>query len=101
MKVGKTIDYIAGREGAHIIDPTGDIREDIGIAFLSREPTPENIPNIVFNHSDAWRQFVINAGMRLLATRTRSGSSLLNHTIDVRRVEGSHRTFRIQKKRPR
>ena len=101
LKVGKTIDYIAGREGSHIIDPSGDIREDVAIAFVSREPSPENIPNIDFNHFNSWRQFVIDAGMRLLSAQTKSGERLINHTIAVPTADDHRQTLRVQKKRPR
>ena len=97
LKVGTAIKHIAGQEGSHIINPVGDKRVDVGIAFLSEEPKPDVIENIDFNHSNPWRQFVIDAGMRLLGATSSMGDGLIPHTIDVPQVPSTDGTFRMQR----
>ena len=99
LKVGTAIKHIAGHEGSHIINPVGDKRVDVGIAFLSEEPKPDVIENIDFNHSNPWRQVVIDAGMRLLAATSSTGDGLILHTIDVPQIPSTDRTVRIQRTR--
>ena len=99
LKVGTAIKHIAGREGSHIINPVGDKREDIGIAFVSEEPQPEDIRNIDFNQTNPWRQFVIDTGMRLLEATFASGDRLLEHTIDVPKTSLTDQRIRMQRKR--
>ncbi len=99
LKVGTAINYIAGREGSHIINPVGDKREDIGIAFSSEEPTLEKVKNMDFSKTDSWRQFVIDAGMRLLAATYVSGDRLFEHTIDIPEMPDNPKTIRMQKRK--
>ena len=99
LKVGTAIRYIAGKEGSHIINPVGDEREDIGIAFFSQEPTLEEIQNTDFNRTNPWRHFVIDAGMRLLAATYASGERVIEHTINVPETSNTYRPIRMQKRR--
>ena len=99
LKVGTAIKYIAGKEGSHIINPVGDKREDLGIAFASREPTPKEVSELDFNYSNPWRQFVIDAGMRLLAATDASGGRLVEHAINIPERLRIPQTMRMQKKR--
>ena len=85
LKVGTAIKYIAGKEGSHIINPVRDKREDIGITFFSSEPTPDQLERQDFNATDPWRQFAIDAGMRLLSATTKAGDRL----SDIKRLIGS------------
>ena len=101
-KVGTVINYITGKEGSHIINPVGDKREDIAIAFTSGQPTQDEIENIDFNYTNPWRQFAIDAGMRLLSAKNVSGGRLIEHTIDVPRTPSrfyASGNYRIQKKK--
>lgn len=99
LKVGTAIKYIAGTEGSHIINPVRDEREDIGIAFSSKHPTPENIKDIDFNRTNPWRQFIIDAGMRLLAATRVSGDRIFEHTIDIPEAPNHLGTIRVQKRK--
>ena len=98
LKVGTTIKYIAGREGAHIINPVGDARDDASIAFFDKQPSPHELENTDFNQSNPWRQFVIDAGMRLLEAKFTSGERLVEHTIDMPTVRREESTIRLQKR---
>lgn len=99
LKVGTTIKHIAGKEGSHIINPVGDMREDVAIAFFSEEPTPEAIEDTDFNRSNPWRQFAIDAGMRLLAATYASGTSLFDHSVDIPKTSRTYRPIRMRRKR--
>lgn len=101
LKVGTAIMYIAGKEGSHIINPVGDKREDIGIAFTSRELTPKEVVDLDFNYANPWRQFVIDAGMRLLAATDASGRRLVEHAINIPEMPSPPQTMRMQKKKKR
>ena len=99
LKVGTAIKRIVGREGSHIINPIGDDREDIAVAFFPSKPTLEELSNTDFNRTNPWRQFVIDAGMRLLSATFPSGKSLIEHSIDIPNSQSSHGTIRMQKRR--
>ncbi|MCY4654826.1 MAG: hypothetical protein OXC95_16890 [Dehalococcoidia bacterium] len=97
LKVGTTIQRIAGREGSHIINPIGDDRENVAIAFFSKKPTPNELKSTDFNRTNPWRQFIIDAGMRLLSATSRSGEQLIEHSIDVPSAKSAPTTIRMQK----
>ena len=99
LKVGTAIRYIAGKEGSHIINPVEDIRENVGIAFYPHEPTPEELESTDFNRTNPWRQFAIDAGMRLLASTYESGERVIEHAIDVPETSTTYRPMRMQKRR--
>lgn len=85
MRVGDVIKDIADKEGAHIIssrgrEPKGD--RDIGIAFITTMPEPEDLPSQDFVKH--WEQFVIDAGMRLLnAQYAATGQRVVAHGLTV------------------
>ena len=99
LKVSTAIRYIAGKEGSHIINPVRDEREEIGIAFFSQEPTPDELENTDFNRTNPWRQFVIDAGMRLLASTYASGERFIEHAIAVPETSNTYQPIRMQKRR--
>ena len=97
--VHTALGHMAGREGSHIINPVGDAREarvDVAITFLSEVPKPEEMPTIDFNQYNPWRQFVIEAGMRLLCASFPSGNQLFEHNIDIPAVRLNPQALRIQ-----
>jgi len=100
LNVRAAIKYIAGREGSHIINPATDKeREDVAISFSVVRPTMEDIRNTDFDQWNPWQQFAIDAGMRLLNAKHKSGDRLFAHTISVPRTSGASQTMRIQKRR--
>lgn len=105
LNVGTMIKYIAGKEGSHIINPVGDKREDVKIGFRSGPPTEEEIDSITFKITDPWRQFIIDAGMRLLSATNEKGKSLIVHSIEIPDTLSTRSdltyTVRIQRKRKR
>ena len=98
LKVSTTIRHIAGKEWSHIINPVGDMREDVGISFFSQKPTPDVIEDTDFNRTNPWRQFAIDAGMRLLAATYATGESIFRHNIVVPETSITYRPLRIQKR---
>ena len=97
-KVNTVIKHIAGNEGSHIINPVGDPREDVAVAFFPRRPSPIELEETDFNQFNPWRQFVIAAGMKLLEAKFANGPRLVEHTIDVPTARRDERTLRIQKR---
>lgn len=98
LNVGTVIKHIADREGSHIINPSGDQREDIAIAFFNKQPSAAVIEDTDFNRWNPWRQFIIDAGMRLLDAKFKSGIGLIEHNIDIPAMQRDESTLRLQKR---
>lgn len=98
MKVRTVLQYIADREGAHIIQAgRTEKRADVRIAFSPRPVEKEDVTSLDF--IEHWEQFVVDAGMRLLdARRSTDGHPIIAHGIEV--PEGQVTTMKVTKDRP-
>ena len=77
-----TLQHMADKEGAHIINPKKNDIRSFSISIINEPITPSNVPLLTASDNN-WTQLVIAAGMRLLNARKASDKSFLikNNTI--------------------